>query len=228
MSLKHYQPTIIRSIVNRTPSYSRLPPPLSLKLPPKRSPLTVPLPASPLSTTPPPTPTQIKSVFPTLWSPPNSPIRQTLRQLGLLPSTARTLRWRARSSLVDAFRRFVLPEIISRSPYGSYRNYHAINIGICGPDGTGRVGAGYYVWTIESVLRRAGERMDELAQMAVAAGTEASRERDRKTRTRIFPRFSVPRLKVNGSNNQVTSNIQIRRSAEEDKAERERDKREAE
>jgi len=129
---------------------------------------------------------------------------------------------------VDAFRRFVLPEIISRSPYGSYRNYHAINIGICGPDGTGRVGAGYYVWTIESVLRRAGERMDELAQMAVAAGTEASRERDRKTRTRIFPRFSVPRLKVNGSNNQVTSNIQIRRSAVEDKAERERDKREAE
>ena len=204
-------------------SYSRLPP---LKLPPKRSPSTVPLPASPISTTPPPTPTQIRSVFPTLWSPSNSPIRQTLRQFP--SSTARTLRWRARSSLVDAFRRFVLPEIISRSPYGSYRNYDAINIGICGPDGTGRVGAGYYVWTIESMLRRAGERIDDLTQMAVAAGNEASRERDRKTKTKIFPRFSVPRLKVMGSNNQVTSNVQARRSAEENNAERERDKREAE
>ncbi|KAK2460033.1 hypothetical protein APHAL10511_007956 [Amanita phalloides] len=219
---------LVASIVNLTPgsssshSHSRLPPPLSLIVTPfpKRSPSTVPLPPSP---TPPQTPTYVKSPFPPLWSPPNTPIRQTLRTLEPPASASRTLRWRARSSLVDAFRRFILPEIISRFPYGSYRSYHAINISFCGPDGSGRVAAGYYVWTIESILRRAGERMDELVQLAAAAGAEMGRERDRRSRTKIFPRFSVPRRKFQGSIHQATVNI--RRSVEE---ERERERRGAE
>ena len=152
-------------------------------------------------------------------------MRQTLKQIKSPWNSPRALRWRARSVLVDAFRRFVLPEIISRSTYGSYRNYHAINVDFCGPDGTGRVGAGYYVWTIESVLRRAGERMDNLAQMAAVAAAEAGKERDRKTRSNFFPRFSVPRRKASGPNHLV---ISTRRSAEEDRAQRERDRREAE
>ena len=78
------------------------------------------------------------------------------------------------------------------------------------------------------MLRRAGERMDELAQMAAAAGVEAGKERDRRTRTKLFPRFSVARRKANGSNLQVTTNTLTRRSAEEDRAQRERDRREAE
>lgn len=152
-------------------------------------------------------------------------MRQTLREIKSPSNTPRALRWRARSVLVDAFRRFVLPEIISRSTYGSYRNYHAINVDLCGSDGTGRVGAGYYVWTIESVLRRAGERMDHLAQMAATAGAEVGKERDRRTRTNFFPRFSVPRRKASGSNHLV---ISTRRSVEEDRAQRERERREAE
>jgi hypothetical protein len=152
-------------------------------------------------------------------------MRQTLREIKTPSNTPRALRWRARSVLVDAFRRFVLPEIISRSTYGSYRNYHAINVDLCGSDGTGRVGAGYYVWTIESVLRRAGERMDNLARMAATAGAEVGRERDRRARSNFFPRFSVPRRKTSGSNHLV---ISTRRSAEEDRAQQERDRREAE
>ncbi|KAF8634380.1 hypothetical protein AX15_000950 [Amanita polypyramis BW_CC] len=226
----------VASIVNLTPvssshSNSRIPPPLSLIMSPsspKLSPITVSLPLSP---TPPPTPTLIKSPFPPLWSPPNSPMRQTLRQLEPPASASRMLRWRARSSLVDIFRRFVLPEIIIRSPYGSYRNYHAININYCGSDGIGKVGAGYYLWTIESVLRRAGHRMDELTRMAVVTRPTMERERDRRIKTKIFPRFSVPRRKLNqaqGSIQSVAGSIHARRSAEEDKVQWERERREAE
>ncbi|KAM6501273.1 hypothetical protein JOM56_004287, partial [Amanita muscaria] len=74
---------------------------------------------------------------------------------------ARTLRRQARSALVDAFRRFVLPEI---------------------------VGAGYYVWAIESMLRKASQRMDELANIAATTAVGAEKEKDRKTKSRIFPR----------------------------------------
>ena len=58
---------------------------------------------------------------------------------GLSP---RALRRRARSTLVDAFRRFVLPELSRRFPVH-----------------------GYYVWVLQSMLRRTLARMSELVDL---------------------------------------------------------------
>lgn len=54
----------------------------------------------------------------------------------------RALRRRARSTLVDAFRRFVLPELSRHYPVH-----------------------GYYVWVLQSMLRRTHARMNELIEM---------------------------------------------------------------
>ncbi|KIL63627.1 hypothetical protein M378DRAFT_12051 [Amanita muscaria Koide BX008] len=205
---------IVASIVNLTPSAVHLHPRPPLPPSPKRSPSPL---LIPLSNMPPPTPTCLKSPFPPLWTPPNSPIRQTLRSTEAPASAARTLRRQARSALVDAFRRFVLPEIVARASYGTYRNYHAINVGICGTDGSGKVGAGYYVWAIESMLRKASQRMDELANIATTTAVGAEKEKDRKIKSRIFPRFTVPRRKsVQGPEpaTQTPSVTHYRRSAE--------------
>ncbi|KAF8624662.1 hypothetical protein AX17_006993 [Amanita inopinata Kibby_2008] len=223
----------VASIVNLSPassvhSHPRLPPPLSplTSSPSKRTPWTVPLPLTP---TTPQTPAHVTSPFPLLWTPNHTP-RQILRPVEPAISASRALRWRARSTLVDTFRRFVLPEIVVRSSFGTYRNYHAINVNICG-EGAGKVGAGYYMWVIESVLRRAGERIDELASMAAAAGSELmDRDRDRRTRAKIFPRFSVPRRKIGGTQELIhqASMGQLCHATDEDTAERERERREAE
>ncbi|PFH51197.1 hypothetical protein AMATHDRAFT_47342 [Amanita thiersii Skay4041] len=226
----------VASIVNLSPASSanlhpRLPPPLSpvSPIPPKLSPHSVPLPLTP---TPPPTPTFIRSPFPPLWSPPSRTLKQTLRSIEPPINASRALRWHARSALVDTFRRFVLPEIAVRCSYGSYRNSHAINMTSCHPDNLGKVGGGYYVWILESVLRRAGERMDELVSMAAAAGMEASdRDRERRIKSKIFPRFSVQRRKSHGANtsvNQAPVPVHSRRVSGEDMVEKERERREAE
>ncbi|KAL1739533.1 hypothetical protein HDZ31DRAFT_49239 [Schizophyllum fasciatum] len=57
--------------------------------------------------------------------------------------SARALRRRARSTLVDVFRRYVLPELVSRFPPG-----------------------GYYAWVTASMVRRAHARMEELIHLA--------------------------------------------------------------
>lgn len=78
------------------------------------------------------------------------------------------------------------------------------------------------------MLRKASQRMDELANMATATVTE--KDKDRKTKTRIFPRFSVPRRKsvqVREPVNRTPSVSHYRRSAET-RAERERERQEAE
>ncbi|TRM66951.1 hypothetical protein BD626DRAFT_534992 [Schizophyllum amplum] len=65
--------------------------------------------------------------------------------------SARALRRRARSTLVDVFRRYVLPELSSRFPPG-----------------------GYYTWVAASMIRRAHARMEELVQQAAREMPEAS------------------------------------------------------
>ncbi|TFK31572.1 hypothetical protein BDQ12DRAFT_618677 [Crucibulum laeve] len=77
-----------------------------------------------------------------LPSPPPTPITPTaLRRSPTL--SPRILRRRARSGLVDTYRLYVLSELSRRFPSG-----------------------GYYIWIIESMLRRSTERMNMLVQQS--------------------------------------------------------------
>ncbi|KAI5828048.1 hypothetical protein K523DRAFT_245437 [Schizophyllum commune Tattone D] len=79
---------------------------------------------------------------------------------GLSP---RALRRRARSTLVDAFRRFVLPELSRRFPVH-----------------------GYYVWVLQSMLRRTLARMSELVDLF------GGRVPDMRPGMHFLPDTSVP------------------------------------
>ncbi|KAL1738871.1 hypothetical protein HDZ31DRAFT_69538 [Schizophyllum fasciatum] len=79
---------------------------------------------------------------------------------GLSP---RALRRRARSTLVDAFRRFVLPELSRRFPVH-----------------------GYYVWVLQSMLRRTLARMSELVELF------GGRVPDMRPGLHFLPDASVP------------------------------------
>ncbi|KAL1709521.1 hypothetical protein EV121DRAFT_252909 [Schizophyllum commune] len=80
--------------------------------------------------------------------PPTKSAEQALEELDAASSgmSARALRRRARSTFVDVFRRYVLPELSSRFPPG-----------------------GYYTWVTASMIRRAHARMDELIQLPEAS-----------------------------------------------------------
>ncbi|KAI0293618.1 hypothetical protein B0F90DRAFT_1821972 [Multifurca ochricompacta] len=91
-----------------------------------------------------PPPPQLPFMAPSSPPPPPSPSRVSVEDVMYkFLTVSKGLRQRARSTLLDAYRRFVVQELKSRLPYG-----------------------GYTVWIAQSTLRRTEEHMARLADCA--------------------------------------------------------------
>ncbi|KAF9011953.1 hypothetical protein BDQ17DRAFT_798226 [Cyathus striatus] len=100
-----------------------------------------------------------------LPTPPSTPLAPQSSSLPLSSKNVcpRFLRRRARSSLVDTFRLYVLSELARRSGFVS-RLPHSSSYSISTGSGA------YYAWIVQSMFRRATSRMDELVQLAAERG----------------------------------------------------------
>ena len=82
---------------------------------------------------------------------------------------ARALRRAARATLVDTYRRFVLTELVRRLPAFSYHHDSSGKY-------TGVHGGGFCVWILQSMRRRAQERIDQIIEEAEIVMAERAKE----------------------------------------------------